>query len=452
MECVSFNSLPLSAIQPAYAAYEADTLVEPQVTRLAQLLFAAEEKRIRAALGRLAGYDDAGAQDELAAALALSPGYADASALRGMLALREMRFSEAADYFCTARRVEAKTGILIRRLSPTFRVLLRVSRFQFFPVYPDFYGVSMMLAVALWKVGKNEEALRVLRELANLVGWRDEMRVLAGEIYLAAGSFEAAQEVLSAGDHPSRDDLDLARHILRALAELALGAHHDAAITLKGDSAYVRERNPYLTTLVKFLYSHALEEDGLPVLALMESCSLRLKCVLNPELRNYILWREARLKKLLHSMTGEQLLKASEFRWMVAGEKITEQSVQEVMPPQPKVPRLMGASPPRTDHERMRRLDELFHKAREDAAKADADEAEAREQKAAPVPEFDPSRKYDWSISQSGDREICYYDYRGMRDPPEALTAGEKRLKQIEEIAIIGGGIVLLLFFIRACF
>jgi hypothetical protein len=39
-----------------------------------------------------------------------------------------------------------------------------------------------------------------------------------------------------------------------------------------------------------------------------------------------------------------------------------------------------------------------------------------------------------------------------MREPPEALTTGEKRLKQIEEVAVIGAGVVLLLFFIRACF
>jgi tetratricopeptide (TPR) repeat protein len=452
MECIGFNNLPLSVIQPSYTAYEVDTLVEPQVPRLAQLLFKAEERKLRAALGRFAEYDDAGAQAELASALALTPGYPEAFALAGMLALREGRFSEAAKHLSAARKVEAKTGILVRRLMPTFRILLRISRLQLFPVYPDYYGVSIMLAVALWKAGESEEAQRVLRELLNLVGWRDEMRVLAGEIHIAGGDFAAARDVLSAEDRPSRDDLDVTTHILRALAELACGDHHRAAITLKNDAVYIKDRNPYLTTLAKFVYSHAMERDGLPVLALRESYGLRLKRVLNPDVRNYILWREAKLKKVIQSLSGDRLLEASEFNWVMSGEKVTEQSVIDVLPPELKVSRRVYASPPRTDHERMRRLDEMFRATREYAQAADGEEVEDEEQEAEPVPDFDTSRVCDWSISRAGDSEVCFYDFRGMREPPEALTTGEKRLKRIEEAAAVGGGILLLLLFMKACF
>jgi len=452
MECVNFNNLPLSVIQPAYTAYEVDTLVESRVPRLAQMLLTAEEKRLRAALRRLAEYDDAGAQAEVASALALTPGYPEASALAGMLALREGRFIEAAKHLSAARKVEAKTGILVRRLMPTFRILLRISRLQLFPVYPDYFGVSMMLAVALWKSGEGGEALRVLRELHNLVSWRDEMRVLAGEMHIAAGDFAAARDVLSAEDRPSQDDLDVTTHILRALAELECGDHHRAAITLKNDAIYVKGRNPFLTTIAKFVYSHALEQDGLPVLALRESCGLRLKRVLNPDMRNYMLWREAKLKNAIQNLSGDRLLEASEFKWVMSGAKGTEQSVIDVLPPEQIGLRRVYSAPPKTDHERMRRLDEVFRAAREDAQAADGEEVEDAEPEAEPVPDFDTSRVFDWSVSRAGDSEICYYDFRGMSEPPEALTSGEKRLKRIEEAAAVGGGILLLLLFLKACF
>ena len=335
---------------------------------------------------------------------------------------------------------------------PTFRIILRISRLQLFPVYPDYYGISMMLTVALWKSGESTEALRVLRELLNLVSWRDEMRVIAGEIHLASGDFVAARDVLSAEDRPSRDDLDVAAHIMRALAELECGAHHRAAITLKNDAVYIKDRNPYLTTLAKFVYSHALELDGLPVLALRESCGLRLKRVLSPDVRSYVLWREEKLKRVIQSLSGDRLQEASEFKWLMAGEKVTEQTVIDVLPPERIGLRKVYSAPPKTDYERMRRLDEVFRAERESAQAADGEEVEDKEQEAEPVPEFDTSRICDWSISRAGDGEICLYDFRGMREPPEALTTGEKRLKQIEEAAAVGGGILLLLLLLKACF
>ena len=452
MECVNLNNLPLSVIQPAYAAHEVDTLIEPRVPRLAQILLTAEEKRLRTALRRLAEYDEAGAQAEVAGALELTPDHPEASALAGMLALHAGRFSEAADYLRVARKVEANLGVLMRRLMPTFRIILRISRLQLFPVYPDYYGVSMMLAVALWKSGKSEEALRVLKELLNLVSWRDEMRVLAGEIHIAAGDFVAARDVLSVEDRPSRDDLDATNHILRALAELECGAHHRAAITLKNDAVYIKDRNPYLTTLAKFVYSHALELDGLPVLALRESCGLRLKRVLNPDVRSYISWRETKLKNVIQGLSGDRLQEAAEFKWLTSGEKVTEQAVVEVLPAERIGLRKVYSAPPKTDYERMRRLDEVFHAARESAQAADGEEEGIKEPEAEPIADYDTSRVCDWSVSRAGDSEICFYDFRGMRELPETLTTGEKRLKQIEEAAAVGGGILLLLLLLKACF
>ena len=188
------------------------------------------------------------------------------------------------------------------------------------------------------------------------------------------------------------------------------------------------------------------------MLALRESCGLRLKRVLNPDVRNYILWREAKLMNVIQNLSGDRLLEASEFKWIMSGEKGTEQSVIDVLPPEPRISRRVYASPPKTDHERMRRLDEMFRATREYAQTADGEVAEDEAQEAEPVPDFDTSRVCDWSISTSGDSEICFYDFRGMREAPEALTTGEKRLKQIEEAAAVGGGILLLLLLLKACF
>jgi hypothetical protein len=124
----------------------------------------------------------------------------------------------------------------------------------------------------------------------------------------------------------------------------------------------------------------------------------------------------------------------------------------EVLPAERIGLRKVYSAPPKTDYERMRRLDEVFRAERESAQAADGEEEGIKELEAEPVADYDTSRVCDWSVSRAGDSEICYYDFRGMREPPETLTTGEKRLKQIEEAVAVGGGILLLLLLLKACF
>ncbi len=450
MDYVNFNNLPLSVISPKYSAYDADTVETPTVPRLAMLLFSPAEKRLKAAIDRLVEYDEHGAQRILEDILAASPKDVEACLLAGMLALRAGQYATAAEFLETAQCVEANPGVLIRRLVPTLRIMLRIGRFQFFPVYPDYYGVAMMLALALWRGGKGSDALQVLKELRVLVSWRDEMRLLAGEIYLAGGDTEAALEILSLVERSSRDELDVSLNILRALAEVVGARFHRAAITLRGDAVYSQERNPFLTTVAKFIYSHALEEDGLPVLALRESTAIRLKHVLNPELRKYVLWRELQLKGIMDRLSGDALLDAAEFKWLTAGEKVVEQPLLEVVPQDAGPQRLaLSRGAPKTLHERLTLLEEMFREARKEAA--------LEEEKPAPAPEpeidFTPSGRYDWSLSLPSSRETCFYDFRGTRKAPEALTASEERLKLLEERALYAAvAAIVLLFLFKGCF
>ncbi len=447
MKSIAFNNLPLSVITPTYKAYDGDVLLRTKIPWAVLVTLPAPDKMLRKALTAMEQYDGMEAQRLIGAIRALSPVHPDACALGGFFALGNCNYDEAAEMLGLARSQQASTGMLTRKLSPSLRFLLRISRFQFFPVYPDYFGVSLALAVALGKLGKEVEAVQALRDMTSFYGWRDEMRIVAGEIALANEDLDAASSHLSADNIGYRDDLDLTFHILKAIADIGIGKHHEAAKVLRSDAVYSRERNRYLTTIAKFLYSHALEEDGLPLLALRESASIDLQCALSLDVRTYIKWREAKLKVVVDKLKGEDLVKAADFNWFVKGSRITEESLADVLPLDlEKISRPPEAEVT-TVHERIRRLDEIF---RNFQARAEAEDDIAKS--VPPPPDFNPKAVYDWSLSHAGDGEMCYYDFRGMRDAPEGLLERERRYKHTEETALAIGMVVLVLWLMQRCF
>lgn len=446
MKSIAFNNLPLSVITPTYKAYDGDVVLRTKIAWPVLMMLKPPDKLLRKALEAATQYDGAEAQRLVGAALAQSPVHPEASALAGFFALSRCEFATAVETLRHARVLHAAAGMLTRKLCPALRFLIRISRFQFFPVYPDYYGVSLALAVALGKTGKDNEAVQVLREITSFFGWREEMRIIAGEIALASGDYDAASEHLTTEHFGYRDDLDLTFHILKALADMAIGKHHEAAMILRSDAVYTRDRNRYLTTIAKVIYSHALEEDGLPLLALRESAAIDMQSALSPDVRTYIKWRESKLKVIVDKLKGEELIKAADFSWHVKGSRITEESLEEVMPVD-----LQSISRPQdaeasTAHERMRRLDAVF---RDFQTRVEPEDPA----KDVPLPpDFDPQAVYDWSVSHAGDEEMCYYDFRGMREAPEEMLEREKQYLHMEETAAAIGMIVLVIWLMAKCY
>jgi tetratricopeptide (TPR) repeat protein len=447
MKCVAFNNLPLSVITPTYKAYEADALLQPHINKATLLLLPAADKALRSALGAMERYDTIEAERILTSILSANTGYPNACVLKGFLAVASCNYDQAVDLLRMARSLATDTGLLIRKLCPTLRFLLRISRFQFFPVYPDYYGATLALAVTLGKLGQYDNAVQILREMTSFFGWRDEMRIIAGEIALAQGNAEAAAKHLDAESRHSRDDLDVTMHILQAIAAMEQGRSHDAAILLRSDVAYVREHNEYLTTAAKFIYSHALEEDGLPVLAVRESVKIDIQKMLNPELRKYLQWREAKLKIVLERLKGEDLLKAGDFNWFVKGSRLTPEALEEVLPLDlEQISRPAGSEAP-TTVERMRRLDAVFRGA---IARAETKDDPAKD--VPPPPDYDVEAVHGWSLSHAGDEEMCYYDFRGMRDVPEKKLLSENLIDKTWEFASIAGVILMVIWLMVRCF
>ena len=94
----------------------------------------------------------------------------------------------------------------------------------------------------------------------------------------------------------------------------------------------------------------------------------------------------------------------------------------------------------------MRRLDAVF---RDFQTRV---EPEDPAQDVPPPPDFDPLAVYDWSVSRAGDEEMCYYDFRGMREPPEGMLEREKHYQHLEETAAAIGMIALVLWLMVKCY
>src|SRR5438093_838784 len=79
---------------------------------------------------------------------------------------------------------------------------------QLFPSEPSPYAAALLYAVALDACGEAENALSVLREAAVQFGLRDEQRVMAARIHLAAGRPEIAHQALTHSERTQQDALE----------------------------------------------------------------------------------------------------------------------------------------------------------------------------------------------------------------------------------------------------
>jgi tetratricopeptide (TPR) repeat protein len=448
MDCIRFNCLPFSVIVPTYKAYEVDTLPVAAIPALAMPLLSPEEKKLKRAAQLMSEYDFEGAAVLATKLLRESPGYSEAHVVMALAAAKEDALENAAQHLEAARSHESTSGEIIRKFLPSLRILTRISRFHFFPVYPDYYGVSLMLAAAYWRLGRTDEALRVLRELVGTVGgWRDEMRVLAAEAFIGEERWADAEKITTKDEASSRDDLDMTMNLLRALALYKQGKYHEAARSLRQDLSYAHWKSKYVTAIAQFVYIHALEKDGLPVLALRQSVAMDLKLVLNPDVRTYVRWQELRLRTVVERLEGEELFTAAEFKWISGGKPPAGSKLAEVVPAdgstqqESALQRLDEMSGP----SRLRLLHEMFRRAKEDGV-----DMELKPEGDSPV-EFDPNQTYDWSISQTGERETFAVDFRGEREAPKIQTVGEQRLRMIDNAIAIGGGVLILLLLLKAC-
>jgi len=457
------NNLPESVIAPPYDAYEVDTFLDSGLPAPALFLCTRAEKLLFRACNEVREYRVEPAIHILEEALLEQPGFHDAELLLGILHASASRLEEAEEHLNQGLSVEAHSGELIRRFLPTMRMILRISRFHFFPLYPDYYGGSLLLAAIHGRLGEVREAVRVLHHLRDLFGTRDEERVLLAEIYLDRQDYENALSALEREQESHRDDLDTTLAILKGYCELMQGKFHQAAKTLKSEVVYSRQKNPYLTTVARFLYSEALEEDGLPVLALKESAKLNLKYLLNPQVAEYVKRREENLRHVVENLHGEAFFDASEFRWFKQKGR-ADSEYMEVLSDEysPEDGRDTSWERPgiATVYERLYRLGQQFkdieqgaeHSADAIEGAITADERHGGNGTREPdIGESAPERTYEWSVSTEGNDEFLRFDFRGTRKTSGGRTTGERRLAALSHWGLIALLILILAFILRAC-
>jgi len=457
------NNLPETVIPPVYDAYEVDTFLDTGLTAPALLLSPRAERLLHRACNELRDYRAEAAIHILEEALLEDAGFFDAQLLLGILHAGAGRLDEAAQRLSRGLSVEERSGELLRRFLPSMRLILRISRFHFFQLYPDYYGGSLLLAAIYGHLGKVREASRVLSHLRDLFGTRDEERVLLAEVYLSNEDYANARAALERKEERHRDELDTTITILKGYCEFMQGQFHEAAITLKSEVVYGREKNPYLVTIARFLYTHALEEDGLPVLALKESAKLNLDYFLNPQLREYIARREEHLKNDVESLDPKAFFAASEFRWFsdkggseseymeVLSDEYSEEDGRDQSWERPGIASI---------YERLYRLGQHF-KSVEGAGtlekKADfegggGEEDGAQTNGARPtLSGFDIQKTYKWCASREGEEGFLRFDFRGTRKRSTVRTGGERRLSLACNWGLIAIFVISLILALRSC-
>lgn len=456
------NSLPESIIPLAHDAYEVDTFLDPGLLAPALFLSTRAEQLLYRTCRELREYRAEAALHILEEALMDNPGFSDAHLLLGVISATEGRLEAASERLNRGLSAESHSGELIRRFLPSMRLILRVSRFHFFQLYPDYYGGSFLLAAVYGHLRKTREAVRVISRLRDLFGVRDEERILLAEIYLASDDYASALAALDRKEEKHRDELDTALTILKGYCELMQGQCHQAAITLKSEVVYARERNPHLTSIARFLYTHALEEDGLPVLALKESAKLNLKYVLNSELREYVQLREQHLREAAESLDTEAFFSASEFRWFTDKGR-SPSDYMEVLSDEysPEDGRDQSWERPgvATLYERLYRLGQHFKGLKgagevpTEAPKEVATEKEPStggEAVESALRGFDLEKTYQWCWS-AGEEEFLRFDFRGTRERSRARTSGERRLIVFGQWGLVALFVLLLAFALRSC-
>lgn len=195
----------------------------------------------------------------------------DIHLLAGAFYLSESRFDEAARELLHCYQREDNPGQNIRRLYPGLRFLLRVSPCTLTPFYPNLFGASIMYAYALWLSGEPGEALEVLREMEEKWGMFDEIRLLAGQIYLALDKPKKAVKALRTTEDVKRDALELARNLYLAQAFAKLGKFRNAARVLNPALGLVKEVNPHLHARARLMLADCFERNGLLIEALRQS-------------------------------------------------------------------------------------------------------------------------------------------------------------------------------------
>jgi|GEM_PF-1883866 len=455
------NSLPESLVPPAHDAYEVDTFLDPGLAIPALLLSTRAEQLLQRACRELKEYRAEAALRFLKEAFLEEPDFHDAHLLAGVLHAAEKRLEPAAESLQRGLSVEARSGDLIRRFLPTMRLVLRISRLHFFQLYPDYYGGSLLLAAVYGRLGKLREETGVLSHLRDLFGARDEQRVLVADLYLARGDYEAAISALEREEDRHRDELDSVITTLKGYCAFMLARFHQAAATLKSEAVHSREKNPYLAAIARFLYTLALEEDGLPVLALKESAKLSLEHVLNPRLRDFVLLREERLKSVVENLSKEAFFDASEFRWFTAKGRASS-DYMEVLTEEYSEEDGRDRSWQRpgfaTIYERLYRLGQQFrglekgnHAGTSSTVPAEPALASKAVVDGGILDEFDLDRAHEWCDSREGDEEFLRFDFRGTREPSHFRTSGERRLALIGNWGLVALFVVLLILVMRAC-
>jgi len=297
----SYPDLPMLELDVGRGT--AERRARAPIWRLALALLPAEERALKNCLDRIAQGDPATAAmiaEREASAAALLP---DLPLLCGALQLADGRCGEAVESLAGAYRSEQSTGAATRRLYPSLRFLLRVCPCVLIPLYPSPYAAGLMYGVALWLGGHLAEALEVAEEMIKQWGPFDELKLVAGQIRIARGELDEAEQVLSAQEMVHRDALELARSLYLALVHSLKGEYRSAARVLTPSLRTVRQANWLLMARARLLLSECYARTGLTLDALRESALIEPEA-LTGEMAAEVLKREQGWIEQLGAMTS----------------------------------------------------------------------------------------------------------------------------------------------------
>jgi len=470
---LEFDNLPMTIIPPRYDAYPADTLVDTKPSSISLFLSRRDERLLFKACEALKEYDMDSALRLAREALAISPDLYDASLLIGIVYAAQEDLEKALSHLESARQALGNCGAFIRRFLPTLRAVVRVSRFHFFPVYPDYYGASLIALAILVRLGNLQKARQIYDELTQKFGARDELRAILAEGYLASQDYASALQILIREKDKSVDDLDTTLNLLKGLAQLGLNLNREAVKSFSAEIDAGETKNEYLCGIARFLYCLLLEEEGCEVLALQESLKINKTTILNPKLREFLPWWQAKLKEKISRMNLDELHRSSYFKWTKdeveapVDEKKLADRIRQVMPEYWRA-RMEEADAEVVPERAVTGIDALFKKFAESAGKVEQSVrakltpagvarvqgmqgAREKADESQPVAEFDLSQTYRWSISKEGGKEFIQLDFKGTRAPLSTKLSGERFISLFLEYGSIILFGILVVMVIRKC-
>lgn len=441
------------------------------IDRLAQTFLSYDERKLQSILRAASQGNIFKAESiayEASSAGTLLP---DIDLMAAAFRLSACKFEQAADLLHEIYDIDKPVGVSIRRMYPQLRFSLRVSPCVMLPLYPGEYCASMMYALALWRSDRAPHAIEVLREMVQRWGMHDEIRLVAGQIYIEQKEYEAAIAALQAQEATARDSVELARCLYLSFAHFRLGETRTACRILTSGIRLCDDDNPFLLVRARLLLAELFERNGLLMDALREGMRIDPDYVPS-EIAAIMMQREERWLYELEHMNNaelERMLGADAYQAYLPEPEDRKKKQQQSKLDRSRDP-LRKLEPKSKSWLKRREEEERLLEIKSALARGEEIDFEPEvplshqgyemKRQIAKAQDWWPERRAQLASVPSGDNlarrntdEVQHvrFEYGGTRPQPEHKLAGEIRA----QLAMAGAGAAVLIFIVllvlRSC-